>query len=216
MPPEVYGTDRENLAKADADLVRVGLNVSLIKEFKRVLDLGAGDCVIERTATQAGGTNVTSVGLKPSNTNRSRAVNFTPMDITREVGRLPLASFDLIVSINGPMALSKTREQAVAMLENSIRLLSPNGELRIAPIRFGFIKQELFSRDERYANIQGKLSHLRTAKEIDYLQQVNQQADSLTQERLRNLGYVFEVGHGLNGIENSYLVFKKSQNPYVN
>lgn len=208
--------EQEVFRQADIMLGSVGLSLNDLRRYGQVLDLGAGLCQIERAAIQSGQSNICSAGLvRPREFNGS-GLKYHQFDIEHGIGDLSARDFDLIVSLKGPMSLSRNSEQAVRMLENTLLLLGENGELRLNPVRFGFVKNEMFNQFSEYGIAHGKPREQRSKTEIEKLIVWNSEANRRTIERLRNLAYVFSVHNanpnGLSLDNQQYLVFKKSEN----
>ena len=195
--------------EAEVRLNLLGLRLEDLKSYKKVLDLGAGLCHVERAARLAGIENVVSAGLnKPK---EAAGLNFRQFDAFSEMP-FERDEFDLVLTRKGPFFLSQTKPQAMSLLSRVASISSK--EVRINPLHFGYIKEDMFQEFPEYAEINSKPRTQRNPLEIQRWKEYNLVANQRTQDDLLNRGLAFEVIHadagGVKGIEEDdfgYILF---------
>lgn len=193
-------------------LAQVNLKLEDLRKYKRVLDLGAGLCQVERAVKLEHDSNVYSAGLKFNRHElEGKDLNLIEMDLAKpiqEVGE----QYDLIFTVKGPLYHSKTETEGRVMFENAVSMLSAKGQLRIFPNRFGFVEQEMFKVDAQFAFLKGKAPMRRTQTDLFELNKKYEEAQEKTMEALRRWGYKAEqIGYESNlpYPQNQFLLFEK-------
>ena len=209
---ESYLAEQRLAHEASQILGSVGLSMEELGKKTKVLDLGAGACQVERAARAFGLRNVVSAGMHFPKEAKAAGLDFVEMDAAKP-WKFEKSSFDLIVSRKGPLFHTLTKDEAVFMLEEALRTLSREGELRLNPLRFGFVKNEMFARYPRFADLEGQVRHMRSLHDQKEWEKYSLEANQETASRLRSLGYDFSTALPENTsepVENKgYFVFKK-------
>lgn len=193
-------------------LARVNLKLDDLRKYKRVLDLGAGLCQVERAVRLEGGSNIYSAGLKFNRRELDgKDLHLVEMDLAKpmpEIGE----KYDLIFSVKGPLYHSKTEKEGKLMFENTLEMLSKNGKLRVFPNRFGFIEEEMLKVDDRFASLKAKAPMRRTPADLFDLNEKYKLAQEKTMEVLSRWGYVTkQIGYesDLPYPQNQFLQYEK-------
>ncbi len=170
----------------------LGLTVEDLLNKNKTLDLGASTAAVEKVVRLRGGKdNVVSFAKEVPNEVRNLGLNY----VKGEAAELPFGpgAFDLIISHNGPLYLVEKQFEAEIILNEMLRVQSNNGESRIYPIRFGFIKRQLFDQNAEYFNIHAMAPADRSPHQIQRLEHFNGLANQKTLEYLSKLGFIFET-----------------------
>jgi len=202
--------DREYLAQFESDREReriflqaqkmlsdLGLSIDEVVKKHRVLDVGASTAILEKAVGLKGdGKNFVSLSLEAPSQVKGKGLNF----VVANASNTPFesGSFDLLISRNGPIYLTQTQFEADAILQEMLRVQSADGETRIYPIRFGFIKQQLFDQNPEYFNLHAKAASQRSIRDNQHLRNFNETANQRTLDYLQKEGIRFETGLGNN------------------
>jgi ubiquinone/menaquinone biosynthesis C-methylase UbiE len=123
--------DGEFRQEVEARLHHVGLTVKDL-EGKRVLDLGAGSCLIERVCREIGIDSV--ISLDKSEVGMSKRSDLSGR-IIGDSRQIPLKdnSVDLIISHSAPPIFFRKEDNILQTFKEIERILSSGGEVRIWP-----------------------------------------------------------------------------------
>lgn len=209
---QTYSAEQRLAHEADQILSNVGLSMDKLGEKRKILDLGAGICLVERAARAFGLRNVVSAGLHMPREIKDSGLDFVEMD-ARNPWQFERGVFDLIISRKGPLFHTRTKDEAVLILEEALRVLDQTGEIRINPWRFGFVKNEMFRKYPRFSDLDGQVRYKRSFRQQEEWIKYSMEANTETVDRLRSLGYEFNTIISENTsepIENTgYLIFTK-------
>lgn len=176
----------------------VGLTVDDLRDCKTVLDIGAGEeGYVARAAKFSGFPgHVVSIDIEPMPDVESDGLELFQFDATQEREWPPelLGKADLAVSKQGPLFKAKKEFAAEEALNAALKSLAKdkNFGLRVFPIRFGFIIEEMLETNRDYARLRlMNLKQLLKSKDNDNF---NLQANRLTLDWLQEHKYNFKTG----------------------
>ncbi len=208
---EQHRLDLENekiFSEAKKILDDLGLTIEGILRKNKTLDLGASTAAVEKAIHLRGyPKKFVSFSLETPNQVKNRGLNY----VKGNASLMPFESnaFDLIISRNGPLYLVEKQFEAEKILKEMFRVQAVNGESRVFPIRFGFIKRQLFDQNPEYYNIHSKAPVQRTKTDLNRLNEYNREADIKTQDYLLSLGLHFKVRNNTGKDSSEYLIFEK-------
>jgi SAM-dependent methyltransferase len=178
--------------EARSRLGMVGIDLDYLRGKGLIIDLGAGDCYIEKSARQHGIFSLASVDNNFSGHVHDYVLNLHSCD-AQELG-FPDDSVDLMVSNSGPLFKDPNRDHATRMLMEINRVLKPSGEARIHPARFAFITRELMGQYEDFCNLLAKQPWTRSPLDLQRLNVYLSEANALSAQFLEQMGIGFTVG----------------------
>lgn len=218
-PQEQYaGKEVKRIVEtAIRQLALVGMTVEDLGSKKLIVDLGAQECAIERLGKSLGYENIISVDKKFPSSVKDKGLNLLEGDATAL--NLEDGSADLIISRAGPHFKEPTEEGAKQILKEMNRIDSQDGEIRIHPIRFGFIQENLKKENSRYDAILATDPFRRSLLDIEELTSFNNQANEETIKFLEAQGFQVKVKNILeddmtdhvSGDQRVYAVISKKQ-----
>jgi len=202
IPPIRKSEIPELLERGLFILNRLGLNIDDLKD-KKILDIGSGEAVIEQTLKKNGINNIISIDKRLPWMSSNKNLN----QVNALAEKLPLKdnSVDLIISHAGPPTTSNCKnynedkkildheeERIIPFFEEFVRVLSENGEARIAPPYLWFIYMknlhDLYSdKNELNPSEQFSLDYITEKQSLDYLQ--NRYDISLYQNEINDKNY---------------------------
>lgn len=190
-----YNSDREKeriFSDAHKILGDLGLSFEELLKRSKVLDLGASTAAVEKAVRLSGSPEkIVSFSLETPRTVKNSGLNY----VKGQASELPFnnGAFDLVISRNGPLYLAEKRFEAEIMLEEMLRVQSREGESRIFPARFGFIKRQLFDQNPEYFNLHAKPPSSRSQADINRLSYYNNLANKQTLDYLSKRGLPFKT-----------------------
>lgn len=180
------------LSSSGRILADLGLTLDDVLQRKKVLDLGAEDAIVENAAKIRGhGNTVVSLSLGIPEKVRGAGLSY----IKAQAKQVPFRkeTFDLVISRNGPLYYLNTETDTDTAIMEILRILTENGECRVSPIRFGFIKQQLFSANPEYSSIHSKSPTRRSSRDLERLRYYTDLADEATIKYLQKHTINFSV-----------------------
>jgi hypothetical protein len=215
---EYYAKEVKKIFEAAIkQLALVGLNVEDLVNKNGIVDLGAHDCAIERVCRSLGIENVISVDTKFPSSVKNLELNLLESDA--KALDLESGYADLVISRAGPHFKEPTEAGAKQILKEMNRIVSSAGEVRLHPVRFGFIQEKLKKEHPRYDAILATDPFRRSLRDIEELTSFNNKANELTVKFLEEYGYevkiqsVLEGGNteNVSGDQRIYATFSKKQ-----
>ncbi len=155
---------------------------------KRVLDCAAGEALVETSARKQGIDSVISLDINEKGLKQFRNLNESSTRVTADHIQMPFAdkSMDLII-VHGANAFSASEEEFKKNIQESMRVLTDDGEIRIWPPMLVSIGNEI----RRNQNDTTKEAYLR----------VN--PISMRQAMEESLKLVQKLGYNLTVVENN-------------
>lgn len=178
-------------SQAELLLASVGLKMEDLRGKQLVVDLGAKDCYIERTARQKGIFCVASVDFNFPEYVKSLVLNRFQTDA--ESLPFPDDSADLLISRGGPLYKETDEAKTLRLLSEFNRVQNQAGYLRIHPARFGFIEQQLLDTNSDFYNAKSKAPFRRSPMDVRQAIVYYLKANEMSAKFLEKLGYEFDV-----------------------
>lgn len=173
-------------------LADLGLTLDDVLQRKKVLDLGAEDAIVEKAAKIRGHDN-TVISLSLGVPEKVRGAGLSYVKAQAKQTPFRKEEFDLVISRNGPLYYLNTEIDTDTAIVEILRILKESGECRISPIRFGFIKQRLFSANPEYSNIHSKSPTRRSSRDLERLRYYTDLADEATIKYLQKHTINFSI-----------------------
>jgi ubiquinone/menaquinone biosynthesis C-methylase UbiE len=169
---------------AEKRLASLGLHLVDLKKYGSVLDVGANDCIIEKSAREIGVNSVISVDKSFS----SEILNSGLTLLKEDASSLSLSNESVDLALVGSSAYfyTKTSEESLKILFELNRVLKKSGEQRVYPARFGHIIKILFDKDPNFASAKAKSPERRSMKDIDIILSFDEQANNMTLDFLKS------------------------------
>ncbi len=185
IPPIRKSEIPELLERGLFILNRLGLNIDDLKD-KKILDIGSGEAAVENYLKRAGINSIISIDKKLPWMSLDKNIN----QVNALAEKLPLkdSSIDLIIAHGGPPTTSNYKkyfenykiqdyeeERVESYLNEFRRVLTENGEARIAPPRLWFIYMknlhDLYSdKNDLTPSEKFSLDYLTEKQSLNYLQ----------------------------------------------
>jgi signal recognition particle subunit SEC65 len=182
---------RDVQSQAELLLSSVGLRIENLKGKQLVVDVGAKDCYIERSARQNGIFCVASVDISFPGYIKDMVLNKFQTDAVKLP--FPDDSADLLISRGGPLYKATDEAKTLQLLSEFNRVQNQAGDLRMHPARFGFIEQQLLDNNTDFYNAKSKAPFRRSPMDIRQAAVYYLKANEMSADYLEKLGYKFEI-----------------------
>ncbi|PIR95988.1 MAG: hypothetical protein COT92_03470 [Candidatus Doudnabacteria bacterium CG10_big_fil_rev_8_21_14_0_10_42_18] len=171
--------EQESIIKtARVRLANLGMSLERLADYKKVLDIGARDCIIEKAAKSIGINSVVSVDKNfPPDVLQS---DLTVLKADAKHMDLPYECADLALIGSSAYYYSQTEAETFEILGEINRCLKKGGSQRVYPARFGHVIKCLMNEHSNFQAAKAKAMQRRTKADLGVIEQYDNQAEILS------------------------------------